>query len=138
MAFKLEYWTAFSDYAFKSPEFSRLFNKRKPSTDHWYTVGSGSSEFHFSFLLNTVRNVITVECYISNNKDLFHQFYNNKEKIENIVGTTLDWRELPEKKASRILIEKQVNLKDRDQWEKQFDWMKEMGIKFYKAFKSVE
>lgn len=138
MAFKLDYWTAFSDYVFEEPEFSRLFNKRKPSTDHWYTVGSGSSEFHFSFLLNTVRNVITVECYITNNKDMFHQFYSNKEKIESIVGTTLDWRELPERKASRILIEKQVNLKDKNQWEKQFDWMKEMGIKFYKAFKSVE
>lgn len=54
MSFKLDYWTAFSDYVFEQSEFSRLFNKRKPSTDHWYTVGSGSSGFHFSFLVNTV------------------------------------------------------------------------------------
>ncbi|MCF6464752.1 DUF4268 domain-containing protein [Clostridium sp. Cult2] len=138
MAFKLDYWTAFSDYVFLDPEFSRLFNKRKPSTDHWYSVGSGSSEFHFSFLLNTVRNIITVECYIPNNKDLFHQFYSSKEKIENIIGIELDWRELPERKASRILVEKKVNLKDRNQWEKQFNWMREIGIKFYDAFKSFE
>lgn len=138
MSFKLDYWTAFSDYVFEQSEFSRLFNKRKPSTDHWYTVGSGSSGFHFSFLVNTVKNIITVECYIYNDKDLFHQFYSNKEKVESIVETPLDWRELPEKKASRILLEKKVNLKDRSQWKKQFEWMKEMGIKFYKAFKSVE
>lgn len=100
--------------------------------------GSGSSEFHYSFLINTVKNIITVECYISNNKDLFNQFYSNKVKIESIVETLLDWRELPEKKASRILIEKKVNLKDKNQWKNQFEWMKEMGIKFYKAFKSVE
>ncbi len=138
MAFKLDYWTAFSDYVFEESKFSKLFNKRKPSTDHWYSVSAGSSEFNFSFLINTVRNIITVECYISNNKDLFHQFYANKEKIENAIRIELDWRELPERKASRILVEKQVNLKDRNQWEKQFNWMKEMGIKFYQAFKSVE
>lgn len=138
MAFKLEYWTEFSDFAFEEPDFSRLFNRRKPSTDHWYTVSVGSSEFNFNFLLNTVRNVITVECNIPNNKDLFNHFYSNKEKIESIVGTSLDWRELPEKKASRILLEKEVNLKDKDTWQNQFYWMKEIGIKFYEAFKSVE
>lgn len=138
MAFKLEYWTEFSDYVFQEQSFSRIFNKRKPSTDHWYSVGSGNSEFHFSFLINTIRNIITVECYISNNKDLFHQFHDNKDKVESITESVLDWRELPEKKASRILIEKKVNLRDRTQWKLQFNWMKEMGIKFYKAFKAVE
>lgn len=138
MVFKLDYWTEFSDTVFKDYEFSRLFNKRKASTDHWYSVNAGNSEFHFSFLLNTVKDIIAVECYISNNKDLFHQFYSNKEKIENIIGSPLDWRELPERKASRILIEKKVNLKDKNHWKSQFNWMKEMGIKFNKAFKSVE
>lgn len=138
MAFKLEYWTEFSEYVFKESEFSRLFNRRKASTDHWYSVGAGNSEFHFSFLLNTVRDIIAVECYISNNKDLFHQFFANKEKIESVIGDTLDWRELPDKKASRILIEKEVNLKDKSSWESQFYWMKEKGIKFYEAFKSIE
>lgn len=138
MAFKLEYWTAFSDYVFKDSEFSRLYNKRKPSTDHWYSVSCGSAEYNFSFLLNTVKNVILVECYIHNNKDVFNHFYAHKDEIESIIGCQLDWRELPDRKASRILIEKAVNLKDRKQWNDQFDWFKEMGIKFYRAFKSVE
>lgn len=138
MILKLDYWSEFSDYVFQDSDFSRLFNRRKPSTDHWYSVGSGSSEFHFSFLLNTVKDIIAVECYISNNKDLFQQFYSNKGEIENIIGIELDWRELPERKASRILIENKVDLRNKNEWEAQFDWMKEMGIKFYKAFKSVE
>lgn len=138
MAFKLDYWTNFSDYSYNDVEFSRLFNRRKPSTDHWYSVGSGNSEFHFSFLLNTVKENIAVDCYISNNKDLFQHFYSNKEKIESIIGHSLDWRELPERKASRILIEKHVNLKDKNEWVNQFKWLKEMGINFYKAFKAAE
>lgn len=62
-------------------------------------------------------------------------YYSNKTKIETAVGSTLDWKELPERKVSRISIEKEVNLKDRKQWESQFNWLKEMGIKFYEAFK---
>lgn len=138
MILKLEYWTAFSEIVFKDTEFSRLFNRRKPSTDHWYSVSAGNSEFHFSFLLNTVRNIIAVECYISNNKDLYRQFYFNKEKIESVIGAPLDWRELPNKKASRILIEKAADLNDKNDWGNQFNWLQETGIKFHKAFKSFE
>jgi len=138
MAFKLDYWTEFSEYAFQSKEFSRRYNKRKPSTDHWYSVGSGNSEYHFSFLLNTLRNVIAVECYIRDNKDLYKQFYSNKENIELKIGESLDWRELPNKKASRIIIEKDVDLKSKNDWESQFNWMQEYGLKFYDAFKSYE
>ncbi len=138
MSFKLKYWTEFSEYVYQSAEFSKRYNKRKPSTDHWYSVGAGNSEYHFSFLLNTLKNIIAVECYIRDNKDLYHQFYTKKEKIEEIIGVNLDWRELPDKKASRILIEKQVDLKNMEKWRKQFEWMQDMGIKFYDAFKSVE
>lgn len=138
MAFNLEYWTEFSDYVFKESEFSGRFKRRKPSTDNWYGVAAGSSEFSFSFILNTNKNAITVECNIPDNKELFHKFQSNRENIESIIGSKLDWRELPEKKVSRILIEKEINLRDKNQWESQFNWMKEMGIRFHKAFKSVE
>ena len=138
MSFKLEYWTEFSEYAYQCTEFSRRYNKRKPSTDHWYSVGSGNSEFHFSFLLNTVKDVIAVECYVRDNKDLFNHFYSKKDEIESIIVEGLDWRELPDKKASRIILEKQVDLKNKDNWKEQFEWMRERGIKFYDAFKSYE
>lgn len=54
------------------------------------------------------------------------------------ISTQLDWRELPERKASRILIENEVDLKNETKWEEQFDWMMNLGIKFYHAFKSIE
>ena len=138
MSFKLDYWTEFSEHVYQSAEFARRYNKRKPSTDHWYSVGSGNSEFHFSFLLNTIRDIIAVECYIRDNKDLFRHFYSKKDKIESIIGEELDWRELPDKKASRIIIERKVDLKDKNNWKSQFEWMRGMGIKFYDAFKSYE
>lgn len=134
---KLDYWTSFADYAFADAAFSKVFKRRKPSTDHWYSVSMGSSEYHMSFLMNTQKNILAVEIGIHDNKELFHEFYAEKDKIEAKAGVTLDWRELPERKASRILYETNVDFKDKDSWNKQFDWIMEYGVKIAKAFKSV-
>ena len=63
------------------------------------------------------------------------QLFQHKDEIEAEIGFALDWRELPDKKASRILIEKTVNLDDHNEWISQFDWIIDMCIKFKKVFK---
>lgn len=134
---KLDYWTSFVDYAFANNSFSKMFKKRKPSTDHWYSVSLGSSEYHMSFLMNTQKNILAIEVYFSNNKELFNEFYSEKDKIEALAGITLDWRELPERKASRVLYETTADFKNKDNWNEQFDWIMEYAVKNAKAFKSV-
>ena len=64
-----------------------------------------------------------------------NKFYQHKDSIEADLGFTLDWRELPDKKASRILIEKSVNLDNHDEWNSQFDWIADTAVRFKKAFK---
>ena len=51
------------------------------------------------------------------------------------LGFSLDWRELPEKKASRILVLKDVNLMEQSEWPDQFDWITDTMVKIKKAFK---
>ena len=46
-------------------------------------------------------------------KELFKSIYVHKEDVEKIMGFALDWRELPERKASRIIIEKTADLDDQ-------------------------
>ena len=58
-----------------------------------------------------------------------------KESIEHEIGCTLDWRELPDKKASRIMLIKPVDFDDKTTWVSQFDWLMETTTKFKKAFK---
>lgn len=48
-----------------------------------------------------------------------------------------DWRELPERKASRVLYETTADFKNKDNWNEQFDWIMEYAVKIAKAFKSV-
>lgn len=132
---RYEYWVAFNDYAFANSNFAKEFNKRKASTDHWMTMSVGSSACHISF--NQIRkdNLAVVEWYISDDKEMFHKFFSYKEEIETDMDMKLDWRELPDKKASRILVARTADFKNKDEWSSQFDWMMDVALKMKKAFK---
>lgn len=134
---KLDYWTSFAEYAFADGSFSKMFRRRNPSTDHWYDVSMGSSEYHMAFLMNTKKNILAIEIYINNNKELFQEFFSEKDRIETKAGLKLDWRELPERKASRILYETKADFKNKDKWNEQFEWIMENAVKIAKAFKSI-
>ena len=92
------------------------FNRRKPSMDHWMNFSVGSSACHIAVSQIQKRNELDVELYISEDNDLFHSLFDNKDAIETDAALTLDWRELPERKASRIVIEKGVTFGDKSQW----------------------
>lgn len=132
---RYDYWVAFQDYAFQNAQFAKNFNRRKPSMDHWMNFSVGSSACHIAVSQIQKRNELDVELYISEDKDLFHSLFDNKDAIESDAGLTFDWRELPERKASRIVIEKGVTLGDKSQWNAQFDWIIDVMLKMKKAFK---
>ena len=131
---RIAFWSKFNDIAFVDKEYKKEFRPRKPSTDHWYDMSIGVTGCHVSILYLIQRNEIAIELYISNNKEMFDGFYSHKNEIEQIVGSELDWRKLPEKKASRILITKQFDLSDESLLNEEIEWIKEYSLKFKKAF----
>ncbi|MEE1060731.1 MAG: DUF4268 domain-containing protein [Ruminococcus sp.] len=132
---RYDYWVAFNEHAFKNNNFAKLFNKRKASTDHWMTLSVGSSLC--SIVLSQIRknNNITVEWNIFDDKDIYHKLYQQRENIEKEIGVKLEWKELPNKKASRILANKEVDFNDKNNWAEQFNWMMDMAQKMKLAFK---
>lgn len=132
---RLEYWQAFKDYAFTDANFSRIFNKRKPTTDHWMDFSIGSSACHIAVSQIQKRKAVDVELYINDDKELFKSLFAHKDEIEKNMEMELEWKELPERKASRILIEKTVDLDDRATWPEQFDYIMDTCIKMKRAFK---
>lgn len=133
--FRLEYWQEFNEYAFANTQFSHTFNRRKPTTDHWMTLSIGSSAC--SVVIDLIRKYghLIVELYISDDKELYQSLYAKKETIEQEIGCALEWRELPDKKASRIMLIKPVDFDDKTTWVSQFDWLMETTTKFKKVFK---
>lgn len=130
-----EYWIAFNEYAYTKAEFAKNFNKRKASTDHWMTLSVGSSAYHISLLQLRKDKNIGVEWNITDDKEMYKLLYSHKKEIEVDVGIALDWRELPGKKASRILVTHPAEFDNKDQWSEQFDWAMVIAMKMKKAFK---
>lgn len=132
---RYEYWVAFNDYAFKNKTFGNNFGKRKATIDNWIDFGIGSSEYKISVSQIRKRSAITIEFYIYENDELFKSLHGKKQEIEEELGFAMDWRPLPERKASRILIEKQVDFDIKEKWPSQFEWIMDTCLKIKKVFK---
>lgn len=119
-------------------EFSKTFNRRKSSLNHWLYFSIGSSACHLSVLQIRKRSELYVGLHINGDsnggKELFHDLLAEKENVEAEAGLTLEWEELPEKKASRIGVKKNVDFNDKTQWTSQFDWIMDVMLRLKKVF----
>lgn len=132
---RYDYWVAFNEYAFNNAAFAKVFSRRKASTDHWMSLSVGSSACHIDLSQVRKDKNITVEWYITDDKELYQKFYSHKADIESDMRMTLDWRELPNKKASRILVIHTADFDNKDKWPEQFEWMMDTAMTMKKAFK---
>jgi hypothetical protein len=94
---RLEFWTQLNEVL---EERGKPFNKRKPTTDHWYSIAMGSSECQITIDLVNKEHKIRVGVWVTDNKELFDKFYANKDQIETDCGCKLKWNRLDNKKAS--------------------------------------
>lgn len=130
-----EYWVEFQNHAFQNTNFAKNFNRRKESFDHWLSFYIGKYGCHISVLQLRKSNEVAIELYIDEDKELYHSLYQQKDAIESETKLKFDWRELPDRKASRIIIKKDVVFEDKLKWEEQFEWMADTMLKMKKAFK---
>ena len=107
---------------------------QKPQPQHWYDISMGSSQAHIVAIVNSQRKQVSVELYISNNKDLFARLLAKKDVIEGNLGQTLDWRELPGKKASRIIVAHDGDFLDEKQADGLVTWLVETANNFARVF----
>lgn len=130
--FQIDYWNGFTDYIKQSKSFLK---PRKARAQHWYDSSIGSSQAHLAFIISIRESFIRTELYINDNKELYNQLFINKNEIENKLGFELVWQELPEAKASRVYIKKDVkDIKDKKEMENAYAWYKEIGEKMAKVF----
>ena len=94
---RLVFWTQLNEVL---EQRGKPFNKRKATTDHWYSVAMGSSECHISIDLVNKEHKIRVGVWVDDNKELYDQFYAHKAEIEASCGFELYWDRLDDKKAA--------------------------------------
>jgi len=128
---QLEFWQRLKEFASdKYPEL-RL---RTPRPQHWYDVSIGRSDCHIALIADSRENQVRCELYIPDSKDLFKTFLASAQQIEKELGTSLDWQELPGKKAARIRAFHDFTFADPSTWTDAFQWLSETAIKFKKVF----
>lgn len=96
---RLGFWNQFNDVI---DQRGKPFNKRKASTDHWYSVAIGSSKAHIDISLVNKDHRIRVELWIVDDKSLFEYLLQHRNAIENELGFALTWYNPESKKAATI------------------------------------
>ena len=131
---RYEYWTALMNYAFQNEEFAKKFKRKSPTTRQSMGFAIGTSACCIDVRQVLRDNRISIGIYIFDDKKLFNDILNNKEAIESEAQMSFDWRLMPNKIASQIIIEKSVELTDRTQWNAQFDWIIDVMLRMKKTF----
>jgi hypothetical protein len=131
---QLEFWERLKSYA--STTNTKVNLTHTPQPKHWFNISMGTSRCHLALTINTQKGYVGCEVYIRNDKSLYDTFYKSKEDIENAIGSELEWMELPDATASRVLLIMKCNPKDKNQWQKYFTWCITTAEKFSNTFKA--
>ncbi len=130
------YWEKF--VKFLQDSNSKL-RSQSPRPQHWQIFTIGRSGIDISTTLNTRENRIGVELSLSHpqySKAFFHLLARDKDRIEQELGTALEWQELPEKTTSRIVLYKNFAPTNEAEWSVQHQWLKETVEAFDRVFRN--
>lgn len=100
---------------------------------HWYDVRLGSSKAQISITLNSQKGYVGVELYC-NTKDPYFALVAKRAEIDTAIGLGLDWQELPDKKASRIITKMDGDFNDEDEQDQLLEWIVKTVDRFAQIF----
>lgn len=128
-----EYWAALRELLLdrKGP-----VKPQKPLPQHWANFAVGRSNFSLHALVNTQRQVIAanLSCYGDDAKPHFYMLTDDKEAIEREMGQPLVWEELPNKKVSRISLERPADPTNKTDWPTQHEWLADTLERLHRVF----
>lgn len=130
-----EYWRALREVL---AERKSSLKPQKANPQHWLTVAIGRANFAMAATVNTPEERIAVEVYMQgpDAKSHFKRLEMDKAKIEKEIGQPLDWRELPQKETSRIILARpNSSIKDPMLWPEQHKWLADHLELFNTAFR---
>ncbi|MCE2659706.1 MAG: DUF4268 domain-containing protein [Rubrivivax sp.] len=132
---QLKFWTEWS--AWLQAKGSAL-RPQKPLPQHWTNIALGRAGAHLAATVNSREGRVGVEVYIDheNSKAMFKQLLAQKDAIESELKVNLDWLELPDGHACRILqLRPESPLENESQWPAYFAWLEDAGLRMTDVFR---
>ncbi|CAG5086014.1 DUF4268 domain-containing protein [Parvicella tangerina] len=129
------FWGEMKDYLNNSENSYNISFGRTPRPQHWYDVSIGTAKANISFSFNSKQSLISCELYIKNDAQIFDRIIKDEAKIKSVLGDDLQFLELPDKAAFRIIRSLACDPFDENKWPQYFEWLITNGEKFQKTFK---
>lgn len=126
---QLKFWTALVEHLSAAAPGIR---PQKPQPQHWLNNSIGRSGIGLNMIANTRDERLGVELWLHDDKAKKH-FANliaQKVDIEEKLGFSLDWQELPDARACRIAAWcPNVAIDDESRWPEYFNWFAQRLVK---------
>lgn len=132
---QLKFWTDWSAWLQAK---GSAFRPQKPLPQHWTNIALGRAGIHLAATVNSREGRVGMEVYIDhdNSKAMFKQLLAQKDAIESELKAKLDWQELPDGHACRILqVRPESPLENEVQWPTYFAWLEEAGLRMSDVFR---
>jgi len=129
------FWEAFKEYVNKSGNEFKLNLGRTPRPQHWYEMSIGTSKANISLTLNSRLNQLGCELYIKSDETSFRKIEADKANIEQQLGSDINFMDLPDRTAFRIVKYCPGDPTDESKWRDYFVWCNEQAGKFQRTFK---
>lgn len=132
---QLKFWTDWS--AWLQAKGSTL-RTQKPLPQHWTNIALGRAGVHLAATVNSREKHVGMEVYIDhdNSKAMFKQLLAQKDAIEAELKVGLDWMELPDGHACRIIqLRPDSPLEDEAQWPSYFAWLEGAALRMSDVFR---
>jgi len=130
-ALRLKFWNAFKAFALENQS---PLNIKKVYPEHWLDIYFGHPLCHICMTINIRSHLMTCELYINNSKDLYRKLFIDRGAIEQALGESLQWNELPGKKASRIKMIRSADVTNPENWGEYLKWLKEKAEDLQEVF----
>ena len=132
---QVEFWSTLNELL---GERSINLSPRKPLPQSWAVFSIGRSGTHLHAACNSFDNIITVALILDDRyaKTYFALLEADKERIEQEIGSQLEWHLKPETKVSYIrLTLPDQDYRDRTRWPTQHAWLVEWLGRFEGVFR---
>lgn len=134
---QLKFWTGWQ--AWLQVKGSTL-RTQKPLPQHWTNIALGRSGIHLAATVNSRESRVGMEVYINheNSKSMFKQLQAHQVEIDTTLGAKLEWMELPDGHACRILqVRPDSPLESEDQWPAYYAWLEQAALRMSDVFRPL-
>lgn len=134
---QLKFWTGWQ--AWLQAKGSTL-RTQKPLPQHWTNIALGRSGIHLAATVNSRESRVGMEVYIDhdNSKSMFKQLQAHQVEIDAALGAKLEWMELPDGHACRILqVRAESPLESEDQWPAYYAWLEQAALRMSDVFRPL-